>query len=87
MALNFPNASRSYDAKRNLVLFWGYDSTREISFLVAGETLRKSDSHTAAAEEEILVAFDNALDKIHEVARTVYAGARRDAYLLPAEAF
>ena len=31
MTLDFPNESRSYDAKRNLVRFWGYDSALEIS--------------------------------------------------------
>jgi len=34
MALNFPNPSRSYDASRHCVCFWGYDNAREIAFLV-----------------------------------------------------
>jgi len=32
MTLNFPNEGRSYDARRRLVCFWGYDSTIEVSF-------------------------------------------------------
>jgi len=35
MRLNFPNNSRSFDANRSRVCFWGYDSTIEISFFVA----------------------------------------------------
>jgi hypothetical protein len=34
MALNFPNGSRSFDARRDLIRFWGYDSALEISFFV-----------------------------------------------------
>ena len=41
MTLNFPNASRSYDARRNLVRFWGYDSALEVSFLVEAGALCK----------------------------------------------
>ena len=32
MALNFPNPSRSYDASRHCVCFWGYDGAREVAF-------------------------------------------------------
>ena len=34
MAIMFPNASRSYDATRHAVRFWGYDSAMEWSFFV-----------------------------------------------------
>src|SRR5579871_826779 len=34
MALHFPNPSRSYDAARHCVFFWGYDNSREISFMI-----------------------------------------------------
>jgi Protein of unknown function (DUF1488) len=34
MALNFPNLSRSYDAKGHCVRFWGYDEVLEIPFFV-----------------------------------------------------
>ena len=39
MALNFPNASRSYDSTRHAVRFWGYDSTMETSFFVGREKI------------------------------------------------
>ncbi|MEJ2396510.1 MAG: DUF1488 family protein [Candidatus Thiodiazotropha sp.] len=39
MALNFPNPSRSFDASKNRVTFWGYDSVIEISFSVEGDAL------------------------------------------------
>ena len=34
MALSFPNQSRSFDATRCAVRFWGHDSRMEASFFV-----------------------------------------------------
>lgn len=87
MALNFPNASRSYDARRNLVRFWGHDSTLEISFFVAVSALYKLTPPTRNVEAGYLEAFDAARDRIHETARNVYSRARKDAYLLEAADF
>ncbi len=39
MTLNFPNPSRSFDASKNRVTFWGYDSVIEISFSVEGDAM------------------------------------------------
>ena len=41
VTLNFPNPSRSYDASRHCVCFWGYDNSREITFLVDDAMLAK----------------------------------------------
>ena len=41
MALAFPNASRSYDATRNAVRFWGHDSAMEWSFFVTADALKR----------------------------------------------
>ena len=35
----FPNASRSYDATRVAVRFWGYDQSMEIPFFIGAEVL------------------------------------------------
>ena len=34
LAVNFPNQSRSYDATRQAVQFWGYDRSMESSFFL-----------------------------------------------------
>ena len=41
MALNFPNPSRSYDATRRAVWFWGHDSAMEASFFVNEDALKR----------------------------------------------
>ena len=50
MTLNFPNGSRSYDAKRNLIRFWGYDSALEISFFLEVSALCKLNPQTRNVE-------------------------------------
>jgi hypothetical protein len=87
MTLKFPNESRSYDARRNVVRFWGYDSALEISFFVEASALRKLSPHTAAMEAGYLEAFDTARDQIHESARKAYSRAHKGAYLLAVSDF
>ena len=87
MTLNFPNGSRSYDARRNLIRFWGYDSALEISFFLEVSALRELNPQTSNVEAGYLEAFDAARDRIHETARKVYSRARKGAYLLAAADF
>ncbi len=87
MTLNFPNESRSYDARKNLVRFWGYDSALEISFFIEVGALYKLHPQTRNVEEAYLEAFDAARDQIYETARKIYSRARKDAYLLAAADF
>jgi hypothetical protein len=87
MTLNFPNGSRSYDARRNLIRFWGYDSALEISFFVEVSALYKLNPQTRNVEAGYLEAFDAARDRIHETARKAYSRARKGAYLLAAADF
>ena len=82
MTLNFPNGSRSYDEKRHLVRFWGYDSAMEISFFVDVGALYKLNPQVVNAEAGYLEAFDAAREQIHESARKAYSRSRKDAYLL-----
>ena len=42
MALSFPNQSRSFDATRCAVRFWGHDSAMEASFFVTDDALRRT---------------------------------------------
>lgn len=87
MTLNFPNGSRCYDARRNLVHFWGYDSALEISFFVEVSALCKLIPQMRNVEAGYLEAFDAAQDRIHETARKVYSRAGKGAYLLAAADF
>jgi hypothetical protein len=87
MTLNFPNESRSFDARRNLVRFWGYDSALEISFFVEAGALCKLNPKTRTGEAGYLDAFDAARDRIHETARKAYSRARKGTYLLAAADF
>ena len=87
MTLNFPNGSRSYDARRNFIRFWGYDSALEISFFVEVSALQKLIPKTKDEESGYLEAFDAARDRIYEAARKVYSRNSEDAYLLAAADF
>lgn len=87
MTLSFPNQSRSYDARRKLVRFWGYDSALEISFFVEVNALHKLDSRMSATELAYLTTFDAHRDQIHEAARNAYSRGFKDAYLLSPDHF
>ena len=52
MALNFPNSSRSYDATRRAVRFWGYDSVIECAFLMTEEAFKRVRPATRSDESE-----------------------------------
>ena len=87
MALNFPNASRSYDPGRHLVRFWGYDGALEILYFVEVGALYKLAPRTRNAEAGYLEAFDSARTRIHDTARRVYRRSRKGPYLLTAADF
>ncbi len=80
MALSFPNQSRSFDATKNRVRFWGYDSAIEISFFMEAEALKKFYPEMGGAEAGVLKAFDDARERIHEVADRIYVKGRKSAY-------
>ena len=89
MTLSFPNQSRSFDAKKNRVRFWGYDSAIEISFFVEADALQKLSPEMGGAEVGCLKAFDAMRERIHEVANQVYVLGHKGsyAYVLAAEDF
>ena len=89
MRLSFPNPSRSYDASRSCVLFWGYDSAIEVSFFVEANALERLCPEMSGAETAFLKAFDAARNRIHEVADKVYVRGRKGsyAYILAADDF
>ena len=50
MSLMFPNQSRSYDATRRAVRFWGHDRAMEWSFFVTEDALKRL--HPAMSQDE-----------------------------------
>jgi len=75
MMLNFPNPCRNFDASKNRIRFWGYDSAIEVSFFIETDALKQLCPEMDDVESGFLKAFDAAREQIHEVADRAY---RRD---------
>ena len=80
MVLSFPNLSRSFDATRSGVRFWGYDNAIEISFFVEADALAKLRPALSGTEAGTLEAFDAVRQRIHEVADKVHAQSQKGSY-------
>lgn len=80
MALMFPNASRSFDATRRAVRFWGHDSAMEWSFFVTEDALKHV--HPAMERDEVgmLGAFDAHRELIHAAAASLYRREQKGSY-------
>jgi hypothetical protein len=80
MTLTFPNHSRSYDATRRAVRFWGHDNAMEASFFVSEEALRHLQPDLQLDEAGFLRAFDRNRDLICAAAAKVYSRGRKGSY-------
>jgi hypothetical protein len=80
VTLNFTNQSRSYDATRQAVRFWGYDGAREVSFFVTEDALRRLQPTASADETDFLAAFEAHRDRVLRAAARVYARGRKGSY-------
>jgi Protein of unknown function (DUF1488) len=80
MTINFPNASRYYDATRKAVHFWGHDQSMEASFFVSAEALQQLAPGAGGDERALLEAFDNNRDAICRVAARIYGRGQRGSY-------
>jgi hypothetical protein len=87
MTLSFPNQSRSYDATRHAVRFWGHDSAMEASFFVNAEALKRIKPDMEFDEVGLLGAFDLNRKLIYATATKVYDRQRRGSYELMAADF
>jgi len=87
MAIAFHNASRSYDATRGVIRFWGYDSSMEAAFLITSSALQRMQPDAAGNEESLLAAFDRHRAQICHAAAKVYARGRKSFYELDAADF
>ena len=80
VALEFPNPSRSYDAARHCVCFWGYDNSREITFQVDDAIIRNLRPGAGADERSLLGAFDECRERLLEIARKQYVAGPQNRY-------
>jgi hypothetical protein len=80
MALRFPNPSRSYDATRRAVRFWGHDSALEASFFVNEDALKRIQPDMRFDEAGVLRAFDLHRDLIYATATKVYGRGHKGSY-------
>lgn len=87
MRLSFPNPSRSYDAARHGISFWGYESAIEVPFFVEESALVRLDPKAGDGETAVLATFDAARDRIHEVADRIHARHKRSFHVLVADDF
>jgi hypothetical protein len=85
--LNFPNASRSYDATRRCIRFWGYDGALEVSFFVEEAALMQIARGTPHGESSLLESFDENRERILRTACQVYQRRRKGSYELTASDF
>ena len=81
MPLAFPNDSRSYDATRRAVRFWGHDSAMEWSFFVTEDALKHM--HPAMDRDEAgMLSFYIHRDVIRAAAAAAYAREQKGSYEL-----
>ncbi|MGL4285380.1 MAG: DUF1488 domain-containing protein [Phreatobacter sp.] len=84
MAISFPNASRSFDAARRSISFWGYDSTFEFTFHIGEDALRSLNPDIRGDETSMLGVFDAHRGRIQAAAGVVYGRGRQSSYHLAA---
>lgn len=87
MALCFPNQSRSFDATRRAVRFWGHDGAMEGSFFVVEDALKKIQPDMRPDEDGFLSAFDRNRGLMHAIALKVYGRYQKGSYDLVAADF
>jgi hypothetical protein len=87
MPLSFPNRSRSFDATRRGVRFWGHDRALEILVFVDQSALQRLQPNASDDEIGYLAAFDVNCDRIHHVASALYSRRHRSFLMLAASDF
>ena len=81
-AVTFPNRSRSYDATRHMVCFWGYDRSMEKAFSMRADAIKQIQPNLQPDEAGLLHAFDINRDLIYKIAARVYACGPKGSYAL-----
>jgi hypothetical protein len=83
----FPNGSRSYDATRLAVRFWGYDQAMEVPFFIGAQVLGTLQPEMTPEPDSCLSAFDAHRARICAAAAKAYAKRRGGSYDLLASDF
>jgi hypothetical protein len=78
--LNFPNATRSYDATRRCIHFWGSDGAIDVSFFLDERALISIATEPPSGEASMLASFDRNRERILTAARKVYKRRRKGSY-------
>jgi len=84
MAMMFPNHSRSYDATRRAIRFWGYDRAMEWSFFVTESALQRMNPAMVCDEPGMLDVFDANRERICTAAQKLYRSGPKGSYELVA---
>ena len=87
MAIAFPNASRSYDASRGVIRFWGHDSAMEAAFFITNQALQHLQPDATGDEDSMLAVFDRHRARICAAAANIYSRGRKGSYELDARDF
>ena len=87
MTMSFPNQSRSYDATRHAVRFWGYDRAMETSFFVMADALRRLHPGVSPDEAALLNAFGSNREVIYAAAAKAFGRGGKGSYDLFASDF
>ena len=87
MAIQFPNPSRTYDARHRCVRFWGHDDSREVTFQIDENALARISHPTQNTEEALLLAFDTNRELILRAATKAYSPRGSGFYTLAASSF
>jgi hypothetical protein len=85
VAIAFPNPSRSYDATRRAVRFWGYDQSMEVSFFITEAALKALGNEALAVGEDLLRVFDLNRARIYAAANKIVGPGKKGSYELHAK--
>ena len=86
-SLRFPNASRSYDDRRQCVSFWAHDAALEIVIHIDNDALRLIGPSVAEGEDDLLDVFDSRRPRIEAAAAKAYLKNRLTFHRLTVEDF
>jgi hypothetical protein len=87
MTLRFLNDSRSYDAARHSVRFWGHDEMTEAAFSVDETALKRIEPAMNLDEAGALLAFDSHRALIQSAATKIYKRGQKQTHDLTATNF
>lgn len=86
MTLSFENPTRTYDERRGVIRFLGYDGLNQIVFLLSVKLLDLGTASSAQREQGYLMAFDRCRGRILDIASALYQKNNRSMVELDAKA-